>query len=100
MKAADGFQIGQRHRTNCSGWNSLISKSSASDVLSLDAPRRLIRCIFSRKLCATMGAEEVTATLKTLIDRFLLGNYNLLGDLGTQVEAFVAVYIHPTPLGS
>ena len=35
-----------------------------------------------------------------LIDRILPENYNLPGDLGTQVEAFAAVYTHPTPLGS
>ena len=36
----------------------------------------------------------------TLIDRILLENYDLSGDLRTQVEAFAAVYTHPTPLGS
>jgi hypothetical protein len=36
----------------------------------------------------------------TLIDRILLENYNLPGDLGTQVEAFAAAYTHPTPPGS
>ena len=36
----------------------------------------------------------------TLIDRILLENYNLPGDLGTQVEAFAAAYTHPTPPSS
>ena len=36
----------------------------------------------------------------TLIDRILLENYNLPGDVGTQVEAFAAAYTHPTPPGS
>ena len=37
---------------------------------------------------------------QTPIDLILLENYDLSGDLGTQVEAFAAVYTHPTPLGS
>jgi putative transposase len=31
---------------------------------------------------------------QTPIDRILLENYHLAGDLGTQVEAFAAVYTH------
>jgi hypothetical protein len=31
---------------------------------------------------------------QALIDRILLENYNLPGDLGTQVEAFASVYTH------
>jgi hypothetical protein len=44
--------------------------------------------------------DKIECWHQTPIDRILLENYNLPGDLGTQVEAFAAVYTHPTPPGS
>jgi putative transposase len=35
---------------------------------------------------------------QTLKNRIRLENYNLPGDLGTQIEAFAAVYTHPSLL--
>jgi hypothetical protein len=44
-----------------------------------------------------MTQSKIERWHQTLIDRILLENYNLSGDL---VEAFAGVYTHPTPLGS
>jgi len=75
------------------------------------------RYIVAWKLCATMGAEDVTATLEgiehvrgapyhpqtqgkierwhqTLKNRILLDNYYLPGDLERQISAFVEHYNH------
>jgi hypothetical protein len=43
---------------------------------------------------------RIEGSRPTLIDRILPENYDLSGGLGTQAEAFAAVYTYPTPLGS